>query len=93
MCGVPRPVWLISRSRGSRASSPAVIGVRSRISTSASASREARRQGVLVGHMVVIDRHRVVAQPGEAVQVAHGVLVVIGDDDVHRERPSVISHK
>lgn len=44
---------------------------------------EAFHQGVQIGDGVVVDRDVVALQPGEGVQVADAVLVVVGNHDLH----------
>src|SRR5690554_6141039 len=49
---------------------------------------EARRQGVEVGDGVVEDRDLVALEPGEGLQGAHAVLVVVGNHYLHRPGPA-----
>ena len=42
-----------------------------------------RGEGVEIGHRVVVNGDGVPGQFGETVEGANGVLVVVGDDDVH----------
>ncbi len=45
---------------------------------------EALDQRVLIGNGVVVNRHLVACQLGEGIQVAHTILVIIGNDNVHQ---------
>ena len=83
MCGPTRPVCEISFSFGSFSSSWRGNWVRSRISTSTSASRSAHRELADALDGVGEDLGVEVLEDRCALELAHRVLVVVEDDDVH----------
>ena len=84
MCGPTRPVCEISFSFGQLLEQlRAGTGVRSRISTSTSASRSAHRELADALDGVGEDLGVEVLEDRCALELAHGILVVVEDDDVH----------
>jgi hypothetical protein len=78
-----RPVWEISFRRGSFSTSCRVMWVRSRNQDDHVGVAQAHGQLADPLHRVGEDLGGVGFQLGRALQLAHGVLVVVEDHDVH----------
>ena len=84
------PVWLISFRRGNRASSASLICVRSRIKTKARRSEPVRQGVVTVFDRIVEYGDGVACEFDETRKAAHGILIIVRDDDVDNHR--LIAH-